>query len=69
LAFLYERGGNSIGGPAILHTSSNAPLMLFAAGDGAGTLLLPHMAVVLVSIYLVFAFLPWLRGGQESRSS
>jgi len=56
LAFVFERGGNSIIGPAILHTSSNAPVMILDLPDelmsGA---LLPHMAVVLVSLYLVFA--------------
>lgn len=34
LAFIFERGGSSIVGPAILHTSSNAPVMIFACfGD------------------------------------
>jgi membrane protease YdiL (CAAX protease family) len=61
LAFLYERGGNSIGAPAILHTSSNAPMMLFVIPEAAGDLLLPHMAVVLASMYLSFAFRPWLQ--------
>ena len=62
-AFLYERGGNSLGAPAILHTSSNAPMMLFVVPDAAGDVLLPHMAVVLASMYLSFAFRPWLRTG------
>jgi membrane protease YdiL (CAAX protease family) len=62
LAFLYERGGSSIGAPAILHTSSNAPMMLFVTSDVAGIVVLPHMSVVLVSIYLSFAFARWLRG-------
>jgi membrane protease YdiL (CAAX protease family) len=56
LAFLYERGGNSLVGPAILHTSSNAPMMIFATPELTTTAILPHMAVVLVSIYLSFAF-------------
>jgi membrane protease YdiL (CAAX protease family) len=61
LAFLYERGGNSLGAPAILHTSSNAPMMLFVTPEAAGGVLLPHMAVVLASMYLSFAFRPWLQ--------
>jgi membrane protease YdiL (CAAX protease family) len=61
LAFLYERGGNSLGAPAILHTSSNAPMMLFVVPEAAGGVVLPHMAVVLASMYLSFAFRPWLR--------
>jgi membrane protease YdiL (CAAX protease family) len=61
LAFIYERGGRSLAGPAILHTSSNAPIMLLVSGGGTGPVLLPHMAVVLVSIYGVFAFSRWLR--------
>jgi membrane protease YdiL (CAAX protease family) len=61
LAFLYERGGNSLGAPAILHTSSNAPMMLFVTPGAAGEVLLPHMAVVLASMYLSFAFRPWLQ--------
>jgi membrane protease YdiL (CAAX protease family) len=61
LALMFERGGNSIGAPAILHTSSNAPIMLFALPPEMLTqVLLPHMAVVLVSIYLSFAFTRWL---------
>jgi hypothetical protein len=59
-AFLYERGGNSLAGPAILHTSSNAPMMLLATPDLAAAALLPHMAVVLASMYLSFAFSRWL---------
>jgi membrane protease YdiL (CAAX protease family) len=55
LAFAFERGGNSIAGPALLHTSSNAPVMIFAIPDEfIGAVLLPHMAVVLVSLYLLF---------------
>jgi membrane protease YdiL (CAAX protease family) len=61
LAFLFERGGNSLAGPTILHTSSNAPIMLFALPPEAmSSILLPHMAVVLVSMYLSFAFGGWL---------
>jgi len=61
LAFLYERGGNSLCPPAILHTSSNAPMMLFVTPEAASDVLLPHMAVVLASMYLSFAFRPWLQ--------
>ncbi|MGE0592343.1 MAG: lysostaphin resistance A-like protein [Vicinamibacterales bacterium] len=61
LALLYERGGHSIGGPAILHTSSNAPMLLFVPPEAASVVLLPHMAVVLASMYLSFALRPWLR--------
>lgn len=61
LAFLYECGGNSLGAAAILHTSSNAPMMLFVIPEAASEVLLPHMAVVLVSMYLSFALRPWLR--------
>jgi membrane protease YdiL (CAAX protease family) len=67
-ALLYEEGGNSLGGPAILHTSSNAPIMVLALGDASGAVLLPHMAVVLASMYLGFAFVPWLRGDAATRS-
>jgi hypothetical protein len=52
LALLYERGGNSLGAPAIVHTSSNAPMMLFVTAEAAGTVILPHMAVVLVGPYV-----------------
>jgi membrane protease YdiL (CAAX protease family) len=55
LAFLYERGGRSIVAPAILHTSANAPMMLLVTPDAAATVILPHMAVVLASMYLSFA--------------
>jgi hypothetical protein len=55
LAFVFDRGGNSIVGPAILHTSSNAPVTVLAMPDDAlAAALVPHMAVVLVSLYLVF---------------
>lgn len=61
LAFLYERGGNSLAPPVILHTSSNAPMMLFVIPAAAAEVILPHMAVVLASMYLSFAFRPWLQ--------
>jgi membrane protease YdiL (CAAX protease family) len=55
LAFVFERGGNSIAGPAVLHTSSNAPIMILAMPDDfMPTVVLPHMAVVLVALYLAF---------------
>jgi membrane protease YdiL (CAAX protease family) len=60
LAFIYERGGNSLVGPAILHTSSNAPMMLFATPAIMAQVILPYMAMVLASIYLVFLFHRWL---------
>lgn len=57
LAYSYARGGNSLGGPAILHTSSNAPMLILALPPGfAASVLVPYMGVVLVSIYLVFVF-------------
>ncbi len=56
-AFLYERGGKSVVAPAILHTSSNAPMMVFATAGGSGAALLPHMVVVLVSMYLCLGLL------------
>ena len=60
LAFIYERGGNSLAGPAILHTSSNAPMMLFVTPAVAAQVILPYMALVLASIYLTFLFHRWL---------
>jgi membrane protease YdiL (CAAX protease family) len=55
LALVFERGGSSIAGPAILHTSSNAPVLLFTfPADVIATALVPHMAVVLLSLYLLF---------------
>jgi membrane protease YdiL (CAAX protease family) len=54
LAFVFDRG-NSIAGPAILHTSSNAPVMILALPeDSMTTALLPHMGVIVVSLYLLF---------------
>ncbi len=55
LAYSYARGGNSLGGPAILHTSSNAPMIILALPPSfVASVLVPYMGVVLVSIYLVF---------------
>ncbi len=55
LAYAFERGGNSIVVPAILHTSSNAPMLIVESPDGAlASVLVPYMAAVLGSICLVF---------------
>jgi membrane protease YdiL (CAAX protease family) len=55
MAFMFERGGRSIVGPAVLHTSANAPVSVFELPqDFLPTALVPHMVVVLVSLYLVF---------------
>jgi membrane protease YdiL (CAAX protease family) len=60
LAFIYERSGNSLVAPAILHTSSNAPMMLLVTPAVAAQVILPYMAIVLASIYLTFVFHRWL---------
>jgi membrane protease YdiL (CAAX protease family) len=53
LAFVFDRG-HSIAGPAILHTSSNAPVMILALPEEFMTMaLLPHMGVIVVSLYLL----------------
>jgi membrane protease YdiL (CAAX protease family) len=55
MALMFERGGNSIVGPAVLHTSANAPVSVFEMPqDFIATALVPHMVIVLVSLYLVF---------------
>jgi membrane protease YdiL (CAAX protease family) len=55
LVYIYARGGNSLGGPAILHTSSNAPMIILALPQSfVASVLVPYMGVVLISIYLVF---------------
>ncbi len=57
LAFMFEAGGRSLGAPAILHTGSNAPIVLFVLpAEATASILMPHMAVVLVSIYLCMLF-------------
>ena len=62
LAYVFEHGGNSIAAPAILHTSSNAPRLILDSPDGQLTsVLVPYMAGVLGSIYLVFVFRRFLR--------
>jgi membrane protease YdiL (CAAX protease family) len=61
MAFLFERGGHSLVAPAILHTSSNAPMIILALPQAfVMTALVPHMCVVLLSLYLVFACRPFL---------
>jgi membrane protease YdiL (CAAX protease family) len=65
LALLFEHGGNSIAAPAIIHTSSNAPMIIFAFSPAfTTTMLVPYMGIVLVSIYLAFAFRAYLRAAQ-----
>jgi membrane protease YdiL (CAAX protease family) len=55
LVYIFARGGNSLGGPAILHTSSNAPMIILALPQSfVASVLVPYMGAVLVSIYLVF---------------
>lgn len=57
LASVFERGARSIYSPAILHTSSNAPMLVFVAPTGPLTsVLVPYMGIVLASMYLVFFF-------------
>ena len=61
MAFVFERGGNSIVGPALLHTSSNAPVFVFELPEKLmAVALLPHMVVTLSSMYLVFTARKWL---------
>ena len=56
LAFVFERGGNSIAGPAILHTSSNAPVIVLSMPeDFMAAALVPHMGVVLASLYALLS--------------
>jgi len=46
-----SRRGSSIAGPAILHTSSNAPVMILALPEDFMTIaFLPHMVVIVVSL-------------------
>ena len=63
LAYLYEQGGNSTGAPALIHTSTNAPMIILAMPpEVAATVLAPYMGVILVSLYLVFACHKYLTG-------
>jgi multisubunit Na+/H+ antiporter MnhC subunit len=55
MAFMFERGGRSIAGSAILHTSTNTPAIILALPEELmATALVIHMGVILVSVYLVF---------------
>jgi membrane protease YdiL (CAAX protease family) len=55
MAWVFERGGSSIIGPAVLHTSSNAPVIIVAMPEGAmASALLAHMGVILLSLWSVF---------------
>jgi membrane protease YdiL (CAAX protease family) len=57
MASAFERGGNSIAGPAILHTSSNASVLVLGLPEEfMATALLPHMGVIVASLYLLFVF-------------
>jgi ABC-type glycerol-3-phosphate transport system permease component len=70
LAFAFERSGNSIAAPVILHTSSNAPVIVFAIpAREMSAALLPHLCVVLISMYLAFAGLACLPGILSSMRS
>jgi membrane protease YdiL (CAAX protease family) len=63
LAFMFEHGGQSMVGPAILHTSANAPvLVLNLPGEFIAAALVPHMGVILLSLYLVFC-VRWFKVG------
>lgn len=54
LAFVFERSGYSLLGPSLLHTSSNAPALIFDLPQTfLATALIPHMGVVLASLYLI----------------
>ena len=60
MAFVFERGGRSIAGSAILHTSTNSPAIILALpGELMATALVMHMGVILVSVYLVFLVSRW----------
>lgn len=62
---VYLRGGRSIAGPAILHTSTNTPAIILALPEALmATVLVMHMGVILVSVYLVFL----VRAGTPSAS-
>lgn len=63
MALVFERGGHSIAGPALLHTSSNAPAMILGLPEDAmRTALLAHMLVVITSQYLLFGVLRFFVG-------
>ena len=55
MAFVFERGGRSIAGPAILHTSTNTPAIILGLPEHMiATALVMHMGVILASVYMVF---------------
>jgi membrane protease YdiL (CAAX protease family) len=66
MAYVFERGGNAIAGPAILHTNTNAPMItLMLPADVIAAALVPYMGAILLSLYGVFGFRTFL----ASRSS
>jgi membrane protease YdiL (CAAX protease family) len=65
MARVFERGGRSLAGPAILHTSTNTPAIILALPEELmATAIVMHMGVILVSVYLVFL----VRAGAPSSS-
>ena len=55
MAWVFERGGRSLVGPAILHTNTNTPAIILALPEHLmATALVMHMGVILVSVYMVF---------------
>ncbi len=70
LVLLFVEGSNSIGAPAIIHTSSNAPMIILAFSPAFTTpLLVPYMGIVLLSIYLAFAFRRYLRSAPPNMAA
>ena len=57
----YEWGGRSIVPPAILHTATNASVLLLLTPTEQQSLLIPHMAVVLAALYGGMALLALVR--------
>jgi membrane protease YdiL (CAAX protease family) len=57
----YEQGGRSIVPTAILHTGTNASVLLLLSPTGQQRLLMPHMAVVLTALYGGMVMLALLR--------
>ena len=55
LALVFEQGGHSVAGPAVLHTSANAPVIILAMPeDLMSSVLVAHMGVILVSLWALF---------------